>query len=142
MTKILMIIQLIINKIKNPRELKKPANLSLSPSMDMITMIPTEPILRLIPKDQNFKIFPITNPKIEYNYVDDKVKFQPDYCPCNQYRNQYRPIRVFISQLLVCLIFSKRYGLRNIKFLVEMVGLSDNLKKENHNDILDHIVQQ
>ena len=34
-------------------------------TMDMITMIPTEPILRLIPKDQNFKIFPITNPKIE-----------------------------------------------------------------------------
>ena len=59
-----MIIQFIINKIKTQGS-SKPSNLSLSPSMDMITIIPIEPILRLMPKDQNFKIFPITNPKIE-----------------------------------------------------------------------------
>ena len=64
MTIILMIIQLIINKIKTHGS-SKSLNLSLSPSMDMMTIIPIEPILRLIPKDQNFKTLPMTKPKIE-----------------------------------------------------------------------------
>ena len=33
--------------------------------MDMMTMIPTDPILRLAPKDQNFKRLPMSSPKME-----------------------------------------------------------------------------
>ena len=64
MTKRLIIIQFIINRIKITGS-SKSLNLSLRPKIDMITIIPIEPILRFIPKDQKFKMLPMISPKMD-----------------------------------------------------------------------------